>query len=197
MRLINVETGILEEFWGESIPKYAILSHTWGPEEVTFAEVQRFAVQNNGIAAHVSQAVYLPGFATPQASLFQRPIDSKAGYQKIKMACQEAAKDKFKYIWIDTSVSRPLLTDYRADTWTSCCIDNSSSAELSEAINSMYRWYKDAVAAYAYLEDVEDKDDLEAFRDSRWFTRDQYFYSFARDTPVLTQFTKAGVSKNL
>jgi hypothetical protein len=33
------------------------------------------------------------------------------------------------------------------------CIDKSSSAELSEAINSMYRWYKTSAICYAYLSD--------------------------------------------
>ncbi len=47
--------------------------------------------------------------------------------------------DGVRYIWIDT-----------------CCIDKSSSAELSEAINSMYRWYEESVVCYAYLEDVEE-----------------------------------------
>jgi hypothetical protein len=35
-----------------------------------------------------------------------------------------------------------------------CCIDKKSSTELSEAINSMYRWYQKASECYAYLNDV-------------------------------------------
>jgi hypothetical protein len=35
-----------------------------------------------------------------------------------------------------------------------CCIDKSSSAELSEAINSMFAWYRNAKVCYVYLEDV-------------------------------------------
>ena len=46
-------------------------------------------------------------------------------------------KDGLSHAWIDT-----------------CCIDKSSSAELSEAINSMYTWYEVAQVCYAYLEDV-------------------------------------------
>ncbi|KAK3301736.1 uncharacterized protein B0T15DRAFT_563241 [Chaetomium strumarium] len=49
-----------------------------------------------------------------------------------------------------------------------CCIDKSSSAELSEAINSMYRWYVRSRACYAYLSDVTD---VEHLGNSRWFTR--------------------------
>lgn len=36
-----------------------------------------------------------------------------------------------------------------------CCMDNTSSAEQSEAINSMYRWCQLAHVCYVYLEDVE------------------------------------------
>ncbi|KAF2185934.1 HET-domain-containing protein, partial [Zopfia rhizophila CBS 207.26] len=62
------------------------------------------------------------------------------------------------------------------------CIDKSSSAELSEAINSMFRWYHDAAKCYVYLSDVSIGgsvgNDLSsqrtwkpAFQHSRWFTR--------------------------
>ena len=59
------------------------------------------------------------------------------GYKKVKMACSIAKRDGFEYIWIDT-----------------CCIDKTSSAELSEALNSMYCWYEEAEECYAYLVDV-------------------------------------------
>lgn len=41
MRLINTDTLEFEEFEGEDIPKYAILSHTWGSDEVSFGDFQR------------------------------------------------------------------------------------------------------------------------------------------------------------
>ncbi len=44
MRLINAETMILEDFTLREAPQYAILSHTWAEEEVTF---QEFTCQNN------------------------------------------------------------------------------------------------------------------------------------------------------
>ncbi|KFY78452.1 hypothetical protein V498_09106, partial [Pseudogymnoascus sp. VKM F-4517 (FW-2822)] len=79
-------------------------------------------------------------------------------FKKIRGACRQAARDGFQFVWVDT-----------------CCIDNSSSAELSEALNSMFRWYSDAGICYAYLSDVvEVGDGPEAesqFRNSRWFTR--------------------------
>jgi hypothetical protein len=90
---------------------------------------------------------------------------TKAGYNKILFCAKQAADDKLQYFWVDT-----------------CCIDKSSSAELSEAINSMFRWYHDAVKCYVYLSDVSVGgsvgDNLSsqriwesAFQRSRWFTR--------------------------
>ena len=77
---------------------------------------------------------------------------------KIRNACAIAQADGYCYIWID-----------------SCCIDKSSSSELSEAINSMYQWYGLADLCYAYLADVPPRNDHQAegscFRESRWFTR--------------------------
>nr|VWP01210.1 Aspartyl proteinase [Ganoderma boninense] len=77
---------------------------------------------------------------------------------KIRDACRVARENGYRYIWID-----------------SCCIDKSSSSELSEAINSMYRWYALARVCYAYLADVRLEEDPHAggsaFRQSRWFQR--------------------------
>ena len=61
----------------------------------------------------------------------------KPGYGKIVGACNEAAGHGYEYVWIDT-----------------CCIDKKSSAELSEAINSMLRLYSQAGECIAYLSDV-------------------------------------------
>ncbi|PVH68132.1 HET-domain-containing protein [Cadophora sp. DSE1049] len=80
----------------------------------------------------------------------------KAGYAKLKLCCGEAAKGGLQYIWVDT-----------------CCIDKTSSAELSESINSMYRWYQNAAVCYAYLFDVPSKtvSNDSSFGMSAWFTR--------------------------
>lgn len=40
MRLINTRSLELEEFFDVSVPRYAILSHTWEKEEVLFADMQ-------------------------------------------------------------------------------------------------------------------------------------------------------------
>ena len=85
-------------------------------------------------------------------------IKRKSGYKKLEACCAQAKRDGYEYVWIDT-----------------CCIDKSSSAELSEAINSMYRWYQDCAVCYAYLVDVPNNVDLhtqeEKFRKIIWFTR--------------------------
>ncbi|RMZ70872.1 beta transducin [Pyrenophora seminiperda CCB06] len=69
-------------------------------------------------------------------------VRSKKGFDKIKYACEQALADGYEYVWIDT-----------------CCINKASSAELSEAINSMFRWYAEASICYAYLSGC------------RWFSR--------------------------
>jgi hypothetical protein len=50
-----------------------------------------------------------------------------------------------------------------------CTVDKSSSAELSEAINSMFAWYTNAKVCYAYLQDISSADD--ELSDAKWFTR--------------------------
>ncbi|EXJ90585.1 hypothetical protein A1O1_03688 [Capronia coronata CBS 617.96] len=122
MRLINVRTMQLEEFHSGHIPNYAILSHRWELEEVSFQEM-----------------------GAPK-------IFGKKGYGKIQSACWMTRNKGLSYLWVDT-----------------CCIDKTSSSELTEAINSMYRWYKDAEICFAFLSDIEiHKQDIAA---SVWFTR--------------------------
>jgi hypothetical protein len=119
----------------DNVPRYAILSHTWGAEEVTFRDMTDGTGKN------------------------------KAGYDKIRFCAEMARCHDWQYFWIDT-----------------CCIDKSNNTELSEAINSMFRWYHDAATCYVYLLDVpraavdinvqSNKLHWEAaFRHSRWFTR--------------------------
>ncbi|KAF5361601.1 hypothetical protein D9758_007319 [Tetrapyrgos nigripes] len=85
-------------------------------------------------------------------------IKQKRGYTKIVKACRLSETYGFQYVWIDT-----------------CCINKDSSAELSEAINSMYQYYRNSVVCYAYLEDVWSDEDPRKegsrFRCSKWFTR--------------------------
>jgi hypothetical protein len=73
------------------------------------------------------------------------------GYLKLRNSCQRATNDGYEWIWIDT-----------------CCIDKTSSSELSEAINSMFEYYSQSNVCYAYLADIQS---LEGLEKSRWFTR--------------------------
>ncbi|KAI0740644.1 heterokaryon incompatibility protein-domain-containing protein [Earliella scabrosa] len=78
--------------------------------------------------------------------------------EKIQRSCLLAESYGFRWIWIDT-----------------CCIDKTSSTELSEAINSMFTWYSFSEVCFAYLDDVPSDCDLHAsdsaFRTARWHTR--------------------------
>ncbi|KAH7198471.1 heterokaryon incompatibility protein-domain-containing protein [Fusarium flagelliforme] len=146
MRLLNTQTIQLESFNGneDDIPPYAILSHTWGNDEITFQDVT------------------------------QQPLEElrrREAFYKVQECCAQARKNGYDYVWVDT-----------------CCIDKTSSAELSEAINSMFKWYQQASICYAFLVDfdttlshgfTEDSTGrfvrLESsdtsFFSSRWFTR--------------------------
>jgi hypothetical protein len=59
------------------------------------------------------------------------------GYKKIRFCGEQAQQDGLQYFWVDT-----------------CCIDKSDKAELSSAIQSMFRWYQNATKCYVYLSDV-------------------------------------------
>ncbi|KAK5657628.1 hypothetical protein OQA88_2700 [Cercophora sp. LCS_1] len=125
MRLINTSTKVLEEFIGRNIPEYAILSHTWAEEEVTFKDFTAGS------------------------------YNTMKGYQKIEATCRLAREAGIQYAWVDT-----------------CCIDKSSSAELTECINSMYRWYGRSKICYVYLSDLPATTSLEVgLSRCRWFTR--------------------------
>jgi hypothetical protein len=84
---------------------------------------------------------------------------SKPGYRKLSFCCGQAAQDGLDYFWVDT-----------------CCIDKSSSAELTEAINSMFKWYQNSAKCYVYLTDVSKSGrsapaKYQELQQSRWFTR--------------------------
>jgi hypothetical protein len=130
MRLLNTETLQLALFEKGPFPEYAILSHRWGNEEISFRELEA------GLGA------------------------DKSGYQKIRRFCAKARNRGFKWCWVDT-----------------CGIDKTSSAELSEAINSMYKWYKNSSVCFAYMPDVtaqiqpDGSFHFQDFNCSCWFTR--------------------------
>lgn len=61
----------------------------------------------------------------------------KTGFAKIQAVCSLAQARGFAYAWVDT-----------------CCIDKTSSAELTENINAMYRYYASSAFCFAYLCDL-------------------------------------------
>jgi hypothetical protein len=126
MRLLHTSTLRLKEFTGNNVPPHAILSHTWGDEEISYQDMVN-----------------------------EKATERKA-YNKLFSTCEQAKRDGYDWVWIDT-----------------CCIDKSSSAELQESINSMFRWYSEASVCYCYLVDVPDTQSGwgRGFKDSRWWTR--------------------------
>ncbi|THU79799.1 HET-domain-containing protein [Dendrothele bispora CBS 962.96] len=78
----------------------------------------------------------------------------KAGWSKVRKSCEFVRQLRFEWIWIDT-----------------CCIDKSSSAELSEVLNSMYQYYGDGMVCIVYLSDVSWEKNIKELKKSRWFKR--------------------------
>ncbi|KAI6013265.1 heterokaryon incompatibility protein-domain-containing protein, partial [Pisolithus marmoratus] len=113
---LDAELEVLKELDDKST-SYAIVSHRWGTE-VNYDEM-------TGLAAMEARK--------------RDKVRKRDGYQKILRGCEQAEKDGYRWLWIDT-----------------CCIDKRSSAELSEAINSMYRWYRNAQRCYVHLSDVDE-----------------------------------------
>lgn len=117
-----------EEVEGDSSdvvrPAYAILSHRWRSDELTFQDMRN----------HTDR-------------------ESKAGWLKLNLCCTQARDDGIGYAWVDT-----------------CCINKESDAELTEAINSMYRWYRDAEVCYLYMDDIG-QSSMTTFDDASVWTR--------------------------
>ena len=145
MRLINVESMKMEEFFNEAVPPYAILSHRWGSEEVSLQEwnrreeieasMQRIAANDGMRAGRHEQSehdCYRRILCDQYRELGEQKmaIEQKAGYAKIQSFVRLARDEKYReneeypsyrYVWIDT-----------------CCMDKTNNVELSEAINSMF-----------------------------------------------------------
>ncbi|EJF59842.1 hypothetical protein DICSQDRAFT_181632 [Dichomitus squalens LYAD-421 SS1] len=192
MRLLDTETGRFVEVANTTGVRYAILSHTWDPQgEQTFAEVKEIQKSYGISRPYIPSPQELPPITRNRSHSFRSyrdvsltssisPIspvsptspltgsdddstvdsfwDDPRLSSKIKQACSVARSHGYTLIWID-----------------SCCIDKTSSSELSETINSMYRWYRDSHVCYAFLSDVVHGGNPLAqdshFRRSRWFTR--------------------------
>lgn len=79
---------------------------------------------------------------------------------KILGACITARQQGLQWMWIDN-----------------CCINKSDNSELSESINSMFKWYSEAVVCLTYLSDVRYAGGSPMFQSyetgetSKWFSR--------------------------
>ena len=90
-----------------------------------------------------------------------RDLRNRPGYRKIVESCSLTRKQGLEWLWMDT-----------------CCIMRESKTELSEAVNSMYQWYRNSEICFAYLHDVKfpftTEPDAEMFPTSngrpKWFS---------------------------
>jgi len=124
----------------DTLPPYAILSHTWF----------RSAAAN---ASDIAE----PTFKDLREGVGQE----KHGYKKIHFCGQQARRDGLEHFWVDT-----------------CCIDKERPNELSRAIRSMFRWYRNSARCYVYLSDVHGAEQTAVARSwdsefykSNWFNR--------------------------
>ncbi|GIZ44073.1 hypothetical protein CKM354_000728200 [Cercospora kikuchii] len=131
MRLIHTTFIAFCEFEGDHVPDYAIVSHRWASNEVSFQIFLDTAVKDR----------------------------VGTGWTKIIQGCRMARARRIRWLWIDT-----------------CCIDKRSSAELTESVNAMFRYYQQARQCFVFLPDVHacpaDTAELKAqVSKSVWFTR--------------------------
>ncbi|KAI0357703.1 HET-domain-containing protein [Trametes cingulata] len=155
-RFIDTHTGKFVWVPDARRARYAILSHTWRAEEdggeQSYADVLKLHLE----VSELSKSTADSDGSKNITSILSHPSLS----DKIKDMCRVARAAGYTLVWID-----------------SCCIDKSSSAELSEAINSMYDWYRLADVCYVYLADVSETDDTPGGNvrslmcNSRWYTR--------------------------
>ncbi|EJT76751.1 hypothetical protein GGTG_06667 [Gaeumannomyces tritici R3-111a-1] len=134
MRLIDTTTLRLGEDAPEPDGGYAIFSHKWGLEEVTFQDMTQ---------------------------LDQSTLRGKAGYAKVENVCRIAREMGLQRVWIDT-----------------CCINKDSSAEVSQCLNAMFRWYKKSTVCIVYLHDFRPGPGLklgqglvDSLAECQWFQR--------------------------
>ncbi|KAL1948059.1 hypothetical protein VTO73DRAFT_12134 [Trametes versicolor] len=177
-RFLNTWTGEFEWHPDPNKVTYAILSHVWRkPEEggeQSYDDVRRIqqeVKENCGVPASLDFNTNADSDTSmalaPLSFILLEDIDStvpgiifthpELSY-KIKDFCKVAREAGFRLAWNDA-----------------CCIDKTSSAELSEAINSMYEWYRLSDMCYVYLADVSDDDVPQVsgseFQESRWHRR--------------------------
>ena len=148
MRLINIKTLQLRVFVRD-FPEYVIVSHRWHEDPAQEATLQRYQA-------------YIKSQQGSQRSLASCDNGSPAkdapnvGIMKVLAACQIAIRRRVDWLWIDT-----------------VCIDKTNNVELSEAINSMYDWYRRCEHCLVYLHDVvtDTESGPGSLGQSEWFKR--------------------------
>ncbi|KAF2488658.1 HET-domain-containing protein, partial [Lophium mytilinum] len=151
MRLLKLDDSGefgLQEFYGDDVPDYAILSHTWGDanEEVTFKD----------LADHTAK--------------------EKEGYKKIDFCGKQAATDNLQYFWIDTCcIDRASSAElqesinymwrwYRESKRCYVCLSDVSKKDEDDQAD-------DFVKEESETNHLARSTSKSTFRRSKWFTR--------------------------
>lgn len=118
---------------------------------------QEFSDESNTPPYAILSHTWVPGEEVSLQDMSSPYLCPKAGYAKITETCRLSLAQGLEYSWVDT-----------------CCIDKTSSAELTEAINSMFRWYEKAQVCYVYLADLHAASMPIAgeLKKCHWFSRD-------------------------
>ena len=155
MRLINVKAFL--DLDAQNDPQDNVLKH-FNDEELRGI---RYAIMSHCWCA-AGSAEEMQFEELNEATLKTvRDLRNRSGYRKIVESCLLARKEGLEWLWVDT-----------------CCIMRGSKTELSEAVNSMYQWYRNSEICFAYLHDVKfpssTEPDAEMFPTSngrpKWFS---------------------------
>ncbi|SPO07602.1 uncharacterized protein DNG_10297 [Cephalotrichum gorgonifer] len=149
MKLLHTKTLGLETFYdSQTRPPYLALSlsYSWEPGHPRYQDLIGHGLDGNPAAAAAATSESLSGSGPgPTSTLVRR-------------ACDVAEQLGFQYIWAEC-----------------ICVDASSTAEVSEAVNSAFRWLSDSAACLAYLPDLpssgDDPFDEALWRSCEWWTR--------------------------
>ncbi|RPD72437.1 HET-domain-containing protein [Lentinus tigrinus ALCF2SS1-7] len=128
MWLLNTENDELVSVNNPRSVRYAALSHMWSKDPL----VPELSFHDLRRIQEQVRAAREKDPTVPEDAVLARASP------KICSACAYARDDGIGLLWADT-----------------CCIDKSSSAELGEAINSMYSWYSSSTVCYVFLHDVD------------------------------------------
>jgi hypothetical protein len=147
MRLLRLSSSgqLTQTVFDSERPPYAILSHTWGTDELTFRDV----VEGHG--------------------------KNKAGYRKIQFCAEQAARDGLQYFWVDTcsidksssaELQEGIISMYDWYRSAEVCYVYLSDVSMPEGENWALATTDADGTEPQYIWEWE-----RAFRSSRWHTR--------------------------